>query len=405
MDLAEPEDSKFPQIEGIMQTPMGPLEYSVSKTMGDGNNQSPERTELLSESYHIEIGGKKYEIPAYDNVKDDISKLASDFSQNPPQFSFSIQEREGKEVRVDYERGTPECFVQVIIDGEVKHEGEYVAEESPRNYGKKGATKNLTDLVHDLGRGDKSLVPEWSRHDTDIDKESTWLSSSTIAYTIAGIVNPSMSPDISKNDSTQFFSLIHAGKRNGPGYIDANMAHMAIDFSDGTPKYVANHGEYGCIYTSINYEDPSETARNIEGLRRIIIDKDPAEKFEILSPVESKNPMNAIVDNIESLSNKETDPITQAIFCGIIETDCSEVMHQQTELEEGDIDDCSSVPAFSTQEEYEERMAHIGDAFIVEGMNMDNSREDQDSCSSIPEFSTMEFPIPEFPTTENDYEL
>lgn len=233
--------------EGVMRTTMGGLDYSVH-----ANEDA---------SYSVEIAGKAYTIPSLERA----SELVSQFRQDPPQSSFTITEREGKEIRVDHELGSSKCFVQVIIDGNVKHEDLYDAKEAPKNYGKHDETKTLADLVQDIGRGSRSKVPEWHMRESEADKHSKWLSPTAIAYTIAGVVNPGMTPSISQDDPNKVFSLVHAGKRSGPEFVNANTAHLAIDFSNGSPRYVANHGENGNVYTSINNSNPTETAQNIEG--------------------------------------------------------------------------------------------------------------------------------------------
>lgn len=313
--------------EGVMKTTMGELGYSVHATKGA--------------SYSVDIAGKTYTISSVGAAfRDDfsiqarVSELVNQFRQDPPQCSFTITEREGKEIRVDHELGTSKCYVQVIIDGEVKHEDAYDACESPKTYGKHDATKTLADLIQDMGRGNRSLVPEWTKRDSEADKTSQWISPAAVAYTIAGIVNPGMTPSISKDDPNQFYSLIHAGRRSGPDYIDANMAHMAIDFSNGFPRYVSNHGECGYIYTPIDYKNPTETAQNLEELRRVIIDKDPSENFPILSPNESKSPIDSIVERMESFSRQENNQIAQSIALRQISIDCAEIINASHESAE-----------------------------------------------------------------------
>lgn len=314
-------------VEGVMKTTMGELGYSVHTTKGA--------------SYSVDIAGKTYTISSVGAAfRDDfsiqarVSELVNQFRQDPPQCSFTITKREGKEIRVDHELGTSKCYVQVIIDGEVKHEDAYDACESPKTYGKHDATKTLADLIQDMGRGNRSLVPEWTKRDSEADKTSQWISPAAVAYTIAGIVNPGMTPSISKDDPNQFYSLIHAGRRSGPDYINANMAHMAIDFSNGFPRYVSNHGECGYIYTPIDYKNPTETAQNLEELRRVIIDKDPSENFPILSPNESKSPIDSIVERMESFSRQENNQIAQSIALRQISIDCAEIINASHESAE-----------------------------------------------------------------------
>lgn len=370
-------DKNVHHAEGVMRTTMGGLDYSVH-----ANEDA---------SYSVEIAGKAYTIPPLDTSSRDTpssqeraSELVSQFRQDPPQSSFTITEREGKEIRVDHELGSSKCFVQVIIDGNVKHEDLYDAKEAPKNYGKHDETKTLADLVQDIGRGSRSKVPEWNVRESEADKHSKWLSPTAIAYTIAGVVNPGMTPSISQDDPNKVFSLIHAGKRSGPEFINANTAHLAIDFSNGSPRYVANHGENGNVYTSINYNNPTETAQNIEDLRRVIIEKDPTENFPILSPNESKSPIDSIVDRMESVSRREDNQLTQSLALGQISIDCAEIIHSHdasteinnsTDIESTatsepaasiDIDEAIQGLSFTVEENDE---AHIDEDGWTEGMD------------------------------------
>lgn len=379
-------------VKSIMQTTMGPMPFSVHKADSQ-------------ETYQLNIDGKEYLLPMSEDVIKEIPNIIKQFRDNPPQHTFTIEERKGKEIQVDWERGNPEFFAKVVIDGETKYESAYVATEAPQVNGEKG-TKTLANFVSDLGNGHCSKVPEWSSHDLPIDKKSTWISSSSAAYTIAGIVNPSGISSVNKDEPDKFFSLIHAGKSD---YIDANTAHIAIDFAKGKPQFVANHGISGYIYTNVNVQDPTETAKQIEQLKRVIKKMDPSEEYPILSPQDGKRPSKYILESIHSKSNEVISPVMISMIGGQICTAASMYIGQHQSIKpiekstsktvEDILESVSIAEEINStdlsNEEYTKKAEEIlANTFIVEGADEISAEETiTEPSNNLPSYDECNFEL------------